>query len=224
MYFLIITFRKYTITKVPMLTMKKTLLILLLFLTVSFSEIFAQGIFFGVSGGVTSVKGPEAYTKDISSGGAGFSSESHFGIISKFHFPISPITPVISFTYHALRGNSAGTETSQNIFSIGTRLQFTLTAGMISPYISLDGNYNFFGKFKIDNPPPSYTPDTSPSSATALSSKNRFGGGVGLGTDLNIIRNIDIDLSVRYSIMNMLGANTSEENIDFVTFNAAILF
>ena len=207
-----------------MLIMKKTLLLVLLLLIVSFSEISAQGIFFGVSGGVTSVTGPEAYTKDISSGGAGFSTDNHFGILSKLHFPISPITPVISFTYHALRGNSSGTETSQNIFSIGTSLQFTLTAGKISPYISLDGSYNFFGKFKIDNPPPSYTFDTSPSSATALSSKNRFGGGVGLGADLNFIRNIDIDLSIRYSIMNMLGAANSEENIDFVTFNAAILF
>ncbi|MGA8263449.1 MAG: hypothetical protein WB779_03315 [Ignavibacteriaceae bacterium] len=204
--------------------MKKTLVILPLYLIISFSEIFAQEVFIGVKGGITSVTGPAPYTNDISSGGAGFSSEANFGILSKFHFFISPITPIISFTVHTLRGNSNGTETSQNVYSIGTSLQFTLTAAAVSPYVALDGSYNFFGKFNIDNPPAFYSPDKSPSSATTLASKNRFGGGVGLGIDLNLISGIDIDLSVRYSIMNLLGADTSENNINFLTFNAAILF
>ena len=204
--------------------MKKAILIIPLFFIIGCSQIFAQGVFFGATAGITSVTGPAQFTDDISSGGAGFSSDYHFGVLAKFRFFIKPITPVISFTKHLLRGNSNSTETSQNIYSIGTCLQFTLTTGKISPYISLDGSYNFFGKFNIDAPPIAYTPDKSPSSATALSSKNRFGGGIGLGTDLNLIDNIDIDLSVRYSIMNLIGAQASEDNIGFVTINAAILF
>ena len=204
--------------------MKKTLLILPLFLIIGFSQVFAQEVFIGLTGGISSVTGPTAYTNDITSGGAGFSSEAHFGILSKFHFFISPITPVISFAIHTLRGNSNGTETSQNVYSVGTSFQFTLKAAEVSPYVALDGSYNFFGKFHIDNPPVPYTPDKSASSATALASKNRFGGGIGVGADLNFIKNIDIDLSVRYSIMNLLGADTSENNINFLTVNAAVLF
>jgi opacity protein-like surface antigen len=204
--------------------MKKTLLILPLFLIISFSQIAAQEVLIGVTGGISSVTGPAAYTNDISAGGAGFSSEAHFGILSKFHFFISPITPVISFTLHTLRGNSNGTETSQNVYSIGTSLQFTLLAATVSPYIALDGSYNFFGKFNINNPPVLYSPDKSASSASALASKNRFGGGIGAGADLNLIKNIDIDLSIRFSIMNLLGSSASEDNINFMTVNAAILF
>ena len=204
--------------------MKKILLILPLFLIISFSQIFAQEVFIGVTGGKTSVTGPAAYTNNISSGGAGFSSEAHFGILSKFHFFISPITPVISFILHTLRGNSNGTETSQNVYSIGTSLQFTLLAATVSPYVALDGSYNFFGKFNIDNPPVPYSPDKSASSASTLATKNRFGGGIGVGADLNLINHIDIDLSIRYSIMNLLGTDISENNINFLTVNAAVLF
>ena len=54
--------------------MKKIILIAIIFLTFGFEQIFAQSVFYGISAGVTSVTGPEAFTNDISSGGSGFSS------------------------------------------------------------------------------------------------------------------------------------------------------
>lgn len=199
-------------------------------LTFFASQGFTQGILAGINTGITNVAGPKAYTDPISAGGAGFTSSNfHIGGVMKIFVPVFPLTPVISFNYHALRGSSNGTETSQNIYSIGLSGQFTLSTGIASPYLSLDGSYNYFGQFNFTSPgsasPNStYTAGTTPSSPNTLSSKTRFGGGIGIGTDLNVIPHADLDVSARYHIMNLLGAKTSEDTISFFTVNIAVLF
>jgi hypothetical protein len=204
--------------------MKKTLLIVLLGAFFISCNSFAQSSFWGLNVGTTNLEGSDAYTNDISAGGAGFSTEFHAGMLVKMQFPISPITPVISFNYTSMKGNIGGTETSQSIYSLGLGAQFTITAGRVSPYIALDIAYNYFGKYEVTNPSAGYSPSTDANGPTALSSKSRMGGGAGVGVDLNLIQGIDIDLSGRVMILNLLGKKNSEDNLQSFTINAAILF
>ena len=204
--------------------MKKTLLILLSGIIFISCNSFAQSSFWGLNVGTTSLQGADAYTDDISAGGAGFSTEFHAGMLVKMQFPISPLTPVISFNYTFMKGNDSGTETSQSIYSLGLGAQVTITAGRVSPYIALDIAYNYFGKYEVKNPPAGYSPSTDANGPMALSSKSRMGGGVGVGVDLNLIQGIDIDLSGRVMIMNLLGKKNSEDNLQSFTLNTAILF
>ncbi len=210
--------------------MRKIFLTTIFLLIVFASRGLSQGVLFGVTAGTTTVAGPSAYMGPISSGGAGFTgSNFHIGGIMKIFVPVYPLTPVVSFNYHKLKGNSNGTETSQNIYSIGLSAQFTLSKQIVSPYLSVDGSYNYFGKFEFTSSGSAssnstYTASNSPSSPNTLSSKARFGGGLGVGADFNIIPHADLDLSIRYQIMNLLGAKTSEESISFFTVNMAVLF
>ncbi len=204
--------------------MKKTLIILLLGIFFIANNSFAQSTFWGLSVGTTSLQGSDAYTGDISTGGAGFSTEFHAGMLVKFQVPISPVTPVVSFNYTSLKGNDDGTETSQSIYSLGLGGQFTISAGRVSPYIALDLAYNYFGKYEVTNPPAGYSSSPLPNGPTELSSKSRMGGGIGVGVDINLIQGIDIDLSGRVMILNLLGKKNSEDNLQSFTFNTAILF
>lgn len=207
-----------------------TIFLLTFLASQGFSQGISHHILVGISSGITNVAAPEAYTDPISTGGAGFESGNfHIGGVMKIFVPVFPLTPVISFNFHALRGNSGGVTTSQNIYSIGLSGQFTVSKGIASPYLSLDGSYNYFGKFDYTSsnsasPNSTYTASTTPSSPNTLSSRSRFGGGIGIGTDLNIIPYADLDVSARYQIMNLLGAKTSEDTISFFTFNIAVLF
>ena len=99
-----------------------------------------------------------------------------------------------------------------------------LSAGRISPYIALDVAYNYFGKYEVTNPPAGYSSSTMANGPMALSSASRMGGGIGVGVDLNLIQGIDIDLSGRVMILNLLGKKNSEDNLQSFTFNTAILF
>jgi len=204
--------------------MKKILLTLTAVIFLSTSYNFAQStVLVGLSVGTSNISGSTAYNESIAAGGGGFSSAFHFGAAMKFSVPIPPMTPRFFFDYYMFRGNEAGVETSQNIFSIGLSTQFTVTRGMISPYLSLDGCYNYFDKFKYSTIS-SYTPNTASGSPSNLSSRSRFGGGFAIGADVNLIEKLDIDLSIRYNVMNLFGGGSSEPNLQFLTFNASVLF
>lgn len=204
--------------------MKKLLLVSILALTFLSTNSYSQGAFFGMSVGTTSLQGSDSYSADINNGGAGFSTEYHIGMLIKVRVPVSPLTPVISFNYTALRGSNNGTSTSQGIYSLGLGGQFSISAGEVSPYVALDVSYNFFGKYNITGAPAGYAASSEKNSPMALSTQSRLGGGIGMGVDLNLIRGIDIDLSGRIMILNLLGKKNGENNLHSVTFNAAVLF
>ncbi len=73
--------------------MKKTLLIVLLGAFFISCNSFAQSSFWGLNVGTTNLEGSDAYTNDISAGGAGFSTEFHARNVSKNAIPY--------FSHHA---------------------------------------------------------------------------------------------------------------------------
>lgn len=204
--------------------MKKLLLVSILALIFLSPNSYSQGTFFGMSIGTTSLQGSDSYSGDISSGGAGFATEYHIGMLVKVRVPVSPLTPVFSFNYTALRGSDNGATTSQGIYSLGLGGQFSISAGKVSPYVALDMSYNFFGKFNITGAPAGYVASSEKNSPMALSTQSRLGGGIGMGVDLNLIEGVDLDISGRIMILNLLGKKNGENNLHSITFNAAVLF
>lgn len=204
--------------------MKKILLILAIIFIPAIANNFGQSkVLFGLGAGTSNIFGATAFNESIASGGGGFTSTFNIGAVMKFSVPIAPMTPKVYFNYYMLRGNAPGVETSQNIFSIGLSTQFTVTRGQISPYVALDGSYNYFDKFKYSTTS-SNTPNTASGSPSNLSSKSRIGGGFAIGADVNVIEKLDLDFSIRYNIMNLWGTSNSEPNLQFLTFNASVLF
>ncbi len=193
----------------------KKIMVLFLFVAISFftfQTIQAQSIDLGIGGGLTLVQSPTAY-KD-----AGFSTEYHIGIKGKLNFPLVPITPIGFIDYHFLSGtetfNMLSVDTKQNILSIGVGGEFSLVPGPISPYIGLDFEYNNFGDFKISG-----AADT-----TLNSSISRTGIGVGAGVMIKLIPLFNVDVSLKYQMLNLFGKESGEETIGIINLNAAIFF
>ncbi len=53
---------------------------------------------------------------------------------------------------------------------------------------------------------------------------NRFGGGIGLGTEVTIIPLINLDFYLSYKMFNLTGKEDGEETISAVTLDAFIIF
>ena len=52
----------------------------------------------------------------------------------------------------------------------------------------------------------------------------RFGGGIGVGTEVTIIPLINLDLYLSYKMFNLTGKEDGEETISAVTLDAFIIF
>lgn len=188
-------------------------------LLISTSSLNAQ-VKFGISAGLTNITGPTGYTNKITDNGWGFGAALNAGAQLRINIPLVPLTPVIFADYHMLKG-SEGTylgdvKTSQNILSIGANLQYNiLPLPLIKPYISVGAALNSFGELKIEYPN---------GSSISGKSASRTGGLIGVGTLITALPAVDIDISLKYQFLNMLGKDDGEESINAVTLNAAILF
>ncbi len=190
-------------------TMKKSF-VLFLFIAISvftFQSTQAQGIDIGLGGGLSLVQSPAEYT-DV----AGFSTEYHIGIKGKLNLPAFPITPIGFVEYHFLNGSmstaAGNVDTKQDILSIGVGGELSLIPGPLSPYLGLDFEFNNFGDFE-----PSGT-----------GSASRTGLGIGAGLMFELLPIINIDLSLKYQMMNLWGKSDGEETIGIINLNAAVFF
>jgi hypothetical protein len=181
--------------------------IFILFTTVS----FAQGLKFGIGGGIST----------ISSGTSGLSYNSGYNIAAKakLDIPLFPLTPVITIQYYILNGsytfaNFTGS-TSQKIFSAGIGAEYSIIPGPISPYLAIDLGFNNIGDVK-------YVPSvlnqfTSP----AIS---RTGLDIGGGVELKIPFLITFDISAKYNMLNLWGKQGGEGSISTLNLDLMILF
>lgn len=194
------------------------LVLLLLFFLPTLTN--AQLIQLGAGGGLTQILAPEYYTNSVGDGGLGFTTEWNGGAIFKIGLPLLPITPRAYFLYHSLTGSgdlattNQNVENTQSISEIGIGLQYNfvpLPAGF-DPYIALDIAYNSFSALEING---SEVPDTKVS---------RFGGGIGLGTEITIIPIIDLDVYASYKMFNLTGKSDGEETVTAFTLDVFILF
>jgi hypothetical protein len=193
-------------------------IVLLMFFLTTLTN--AQLIQIGAGGGLTQILAPDSYTNSVSDDGLGFTTEWNGGAILKICLPLLPITPRAYFLYHSLSGSGDLATTNQNIeytqsiSEIGIGLQYNfipLPAGF-NPYIALDIAYNSFSALESNG---NEVPDTK---------ESRFGGGIGLGTEITIIPLIDLDIYASYKMFNLTGKSDGEETISAVTLDVFILF
>ena len=194
-------------------------LILFVYTTIS----HAQLVKVGVGGGITQVLAPNYFTDE--KGGYGYSTEWNAGLIAKIDIPLIPITPRGYFFYHSLTGNGefdpgfyneTNVEFKQNILEIGVGAQYNFIATPLGfdPYFALDIGYSNIGKLSANG-----SEDIPLNEAIS-----RFGGGVGIGTEVSIVPVVNLDLYLSYKMLNLIGKEDGEETISAVTLDAFIIF
>lgn len=200
-------------------TMVLCLTAFLLFSSSSSAQLFQ----IGAGGGLTQILDPSYYTDSPGDGGLGFSTEWNVGVIAKLGLPLIPITPRAYFLYHSLSGSGdadtqfyqdQSVDITQSISELGVGVQYNflpLPAGF-DPYIALDIAYNSFSSIDVND---NEVPD---------SKQNRFGGGIGIGTEITIIPIINVDVYASYKMFNLIGKEDGEENVTAFTLDAFIMF
>jgi opacity protein-like surface antigen len=205
----------------------------------------AQSLRIGIGGGYASLNGPSALAKDISNNGAGLKNGYEIGGKLKLDFPLLPFR-LTGQAYYMDISNSGSmkvipgaslnpvnvnVETSMTMFSAGAGFEYDLIPGPISPYFALDLLYTSFGDVKT-----TYNPSTSGLSSLdankPYSNKSKFGLGIGIGSEFTLLPVIDLDLNVKYNLMNLMGKedmkingiNYKEESVNTLTVTANILF
>jgi hypothetical protein len=202
-----------------------TFLILFVFTSIS----TAQFVKLGIGGGITQVLAPDALTKKVSEGGLGYSTEWNFGIVGKVDLPLIPITPRAFIIDHMFSGKgtnelSQDVEYSQSVFEygVGAQYNFIPTPVGFDPYLALDLSFSNFGDFtkKIDGDETKYSGVTN----GVPSGVSRFGGGIGLGSEITIVPVVNLDLYLCYKMFNLAGKDDGEDTISAVTLDAFITF
>jgi outer membrane autotransporter protein len=203
-----------------------TLLVLMMFSLPTFT--FAQLVKIGAGGGLTQILGPESLTNEITTaygwGGAGFSTEWNAGLIGKLDIPMLPITPRGFIFYHSFSASkefpevviNPKIETNQTILEIGLGAQYNFIPAPLGfdPYIALDISLNTFGNYTTNVNGEEFITDGF----------SRFGGGIGVGTEISIIPVVNLDLYLSYKMFNLTGKEDGEETVSAVTLDAFIIF
>lgn len=204
--------------------MKKLFTLFAAFL-ITVSIVNAQGIALGATAGLTVVTSPDSWTKDISEGGLGFSKAPHFGVKGRFSLPLIPIsiTGQVLYTSFSAEGDypnlpSVSVERKMSMLIFGVGAEYKLVPGPISPYAAFDLFYTNFSEL-----------ENSYSSSVAGASGNndgfsRTGIGLGAGLQIGIVPLIDIDVSAKYNINNLIGKEDGEDTISTLNLSATVFF
>ena len=197
---------------------KSVYLILLIFF--SFTNLASAQLFqIGAGGGITQILAPDRYTNSVSDGGFGFSTEWNAGVIAKLGLPLIPLTPRAYFLYHSLSGDGESMTSTQNLeytqsiseLGVGVQYNFVPLPAGFDPYIALDIAYNSFSALEMDG------------NEIADTKANRFGGGIGLGTEITIIPILDFDVYASYKMFNLIGKEDDEESVTAFTVDVFVL-
>lgn len=221
--------------------MKGRFLLISLFIVCFTLSVKAQSLRIGVGGGYASLNGPSVLAKEISNNGAGLKNGYEIGGKLKLDFPLVPfrITGQAYYMKMSNEGNintgvqaipTIKMETSMSIFSAGAGIEYQMIPGPVAPYLALDLLYNSFGDIEVK-----YNPSiagVSADNSKPYSKKDRFGLGIGVGSEFTLLPVIDIDLNIKYNMMNLMGKenmkingiNFSEESVNTITVTANILF
>ena len=205
----------------------QTILAMFLSIFIFTSISSAQLVKVGAGGGITQVLAPDGITKKVSEGGLGFSTEWNLGLIAKVDLPLIPITPRGFFLYHSFSGSGDimilekaaaedNVEYNQSVLEIGVGAQYNFIPAPLGfdPYLALDISFNSFGDFTTKY----FGSETTESGFT------RFGGGVGIGTEVSIVPVVNLDLYLSYKMLNLIGKEDGEETISAITLDAFIIF
>ena len=190
----------------------KKIMVLIFIVTISLfvsQNVSAQTINLGIGGGLSIVQSPDRYKNTF-----GFSSEYHVGIKGKLNFPLIPITPIGIIEYHFFRGTAStetgSVDTKQNVLTLGVGGELSLVPGPISPYIGLDLEYNNLGDLEVGG--------------QKVSGISRTGLGIGAGVMVKILPFVNVDVGLKYQMLNLIGKENGEDTIGIVNLNAALFF
>lgn len=190
-------------------------LVLLVFLLFP-NTLKAQGVSLGIGGGLSNMTAPDAFTNNISDGGAGFSSGWHLGAKATFSIPLSLFTPITFVFYNKFKGSGStqfgDINTSLSLWSIGVGGQTEIIPGPISPYFQVNIAYNSFGDLKVESSNP----------IISVSQKSDGTGRVGLGLGVGV-KIIFVDASITYNFLNLIGKDDGEEATNTLNFTALLM-
>ncbi len=204
----------------------KKILTLITALLIASSVNYSQGISLGASGGLSTITGPDIYTNDVSEGGFGFSSAPHFGVKGKFSLPLIPLRITGQVLYSQFTGegdvavgNSSVVASLENKLSVliyGVGAEYSFVPGPISPYLAFDLFMTNYGDFEQ-----TYTTASS-NVNTTTEGESRTGIGLGAGLEFGLLPMIDIDLSAKYNINNLIGKNDGEDTFSTLNVSATV--
>jgi hypothetical protein len=184
--------------------MKKIFLLAVLLIIAS-SQAFPQGLKIGAGGGLSMVQSPDLYTKSLSDGGFGFGTEYHVGVKAVVDIPLVPLLPVGYINYHFLEG-----DVSQKILTVGLGVNYNLISGPLTPYLTLDLQYNNFGETQ--------------QGAQTFGAFSRTGLGIGAGAAFSLLPLFDLDVTAKYNMLNLMGKKEGEETVSIITLSAMLMF
>jgi len=195
---------------------------------------FAQGLKIGPLVGYNNFTSPDAFTKEISDGGFGFSNNLQFGAKAKVDLILIKATAFVAYNSMSNDGEvqtltgTAKSETEGSLLTIGLGAEFGLLPipGPVKPYLGADLLINSFGDFK------SKTTQNNFISENTFSYGSRYGLGIGAGVEITAFPKVDLDLNVKYNFNNLIGKEDlqagvikiSEESVNSITIQLTVLF
>jgi hypothetical protein len=164
--------------------MKRTIIFLaLFFLSVSASaQVPGVGVSASIGGGLATGQG------DFSD-----ASGYNLGFKAKLSLPAVPLRPVVIAGYNDF--SREGITLKNRILTFGAGVEYSpVSFGIVSPYLGLDAAMNILS-----------------SNATDAHGVTRFGGGVGIGAELNLPAfPVSFDLEAKYRFNNLVGKMETE--------------
>ncbi|MBZ0184184.1 MAG: opacity family porin [Melioribacteraceae bacterium] len=195
---------------------------------------FAQGLKIGPLVGYNNFTSPDAFTKEISDGGFGFSNNLQFGAKAKVDLILLKATAFVAYNSMSSDGEiqtltgTAKSETEGSLLTIGLGAEFGLLPipGPVKPYLGADLLINSFGDFK------SKTTQNNFTSENTFSYGSRYGLGIGAGVEITAFPKVDLDFNVKYNFNNLIGKEDlqagvikiSEESVNSITIQLTVLF
>jgi opacity protein-like surface antigen len=210
--------------------MKNSLRSILLAFFILSSIAYGQNIKYGFSFGLTYIAAPGYYTDDIDTTGKAFGLKSnyHFGGKIKIGLQQLPLRLTGSMLYTSFNGSKNNVvinpttaidiETSSNLFTLGFGVEYLFNPEPVSPYATLELQFNAQGNTKLTENFPNSTKEIS------IEGNSRWGLGLGLGIDLGIVSQVDLDAGIKYNLLNIFGKRNNEDTFSTFTFTLSVLY
>jgi len=196
----------------------KNLLILIVFLSFLAEPIklYGQHTHMELFGGISTMLSPDALTKDISQGGAGFNKGFNVGLEALTEIPLAVTDPYLFIKYQRFTGSQntlLGNESSSmNIYSAGIGIRTNLSKSPTHPYLTINAAFNKLGELKTE----------TPLGNSISASQSRVGGGIGGGLNIGIPLLFSIDITATYNILNLIGRGPGEKIASTVDLSVGI--
>ena len=119
---------------------------------------------------------------------------------------------------NGLTPEAADLSTSGSIFTIALGGEYMFTPPPVTPYLSLDLQFNSIGSRNFT------VTTSSRSQKRSIDGFSRFGFGLGGGIDFKVMSQLDVDAGVAFNDYNAFGQGSNEGNITGITLSISFLY